>query len=46
MKTRILSYLMVCMAFISLSSCLDDDELQKDVTDEISMTVSSVTGMM
>ena len=46
MKTRILSYLMVCMAFISLSSCLDDDEFQKDVTDEISMTVSSETGMM
>ena len=46
MRTRILSYLMVCMAFISLSSCLDDDEPKKDVTDEISMTVSSETGMM
>ena len=46
MKTRILSYLMVCMVFISLSSCLDDDEPKKDVTNEISMTISSETGMM
>ena len=37
---------MICMAFISLSSCHDDDEFQKDVTDEISMTVSSETGTM
>ena len=43
-KTRILSYFQVGLAFIPLSSCLDDDEPKKDVTNEISMTVSSETG--
>ena len=46
MKAKILSLFLVCMAFVSLSSCLDDDEPKQDVTDEIGMTVSSETGMM
>ena len=46
MKAKILSLFFVCMAFISLPSCLDDDEPKQDVTHEISMTVSSETGLM
>ena len=46
MKTKLLSYLLVCMAIVLFSSCLNDDEPKKDVTDEINMSVSSETGMM
>ena len=46
MKTKLLSCLLVCMTIVTFSSCLNDNEPKKDVTDEIGMTVSSEKGMM